>query len=123
MAAPSEPQPNALSNLSFPTLSPDPSLIDWLAIRGELNSRGAPFDDRMAGSITSMWNFNYSFLNQVIGFSPDRAAFWTNKTIPMAVGAGVNRDFPSMIEQVDRELNTSSLIVPASDILMFLIGR
>jgi hypothetical protein len=122
-AADPVPQPNPLSNLSVPSLSPDPSLIDWLGIRGELNMRGAPFDDRMAGSITSMWNYNYSFLNRVIGFSPDRAAFWINKTIPMAVGAGVNRDFPSMIEQVDRELNTSSIIIPASDILMFLIGQ
>lgn len=123
VVSPPEPSPNALGNLSFPTLSPDPSLIDWLPIRGELNSRGVPFDDRMQSSVTSLWINNFSFLNRVIGLSTDRAAFWTNKTIPMAVGAGVNRDFPSMVEQADRELNTSSINLPASDILMFLITR
>lgn len=119
---PTSPRRN-FSNFSFPTLTPSPSLIDWLAIRGELHLRGAPFNDQMASSIVSLWNTNYSFLNQVVGLSPERAAFWTNKTIPMAVGAGLNRDYPTMIEQMDRELNTSTINIPVSDILLFLFNR
>jgi len=102
--------------------TPDLSLIDWLSIRGELNLRGAPINDAMLGSITSLWMTNYRFLNRTVGFSPDRAAFWTNKTIPMAVGSSINRDYPTMVEQIDREMNTSSLIFPASDVMFFLIG-
>ena len=115
-------RPNPLVNLSFPLLSPNPNLIDWLPIRGELNTRGVPFNDQMQSSIVTLWANNYSFLNRV-GFSQDQSVFWTNKTISMAVGSGVNRDYPSLLEQMDRQLGTSSLIFPVSDIFRFLIGR
>jgi len=115
--------PGSLSALSFPLLSPNPDLINWLPIRGELNARGAPFDDVMQSSIVSLWMNNYSFLNGVIGLSDENAAFWTNRTIPLAVGAGLNRDYPTMVEQMDRELNTSSINIPVSDIVLYLINR
>ena len=118
---PLAPTPTLLPSVPLST-SPDLSQINWLSIRGELNLRGAPISDTMLDSITSLWVTNYNFLNQVVGFSPARAAFWTNKTIPLAVGNSISHDYPTMTEQIDRELGTSTTTIPASDILFFLLG-
>ena len=108
---------------SVPALpSFDPSVIDWLPIRTELFGRGYPFDDRTGDSIVALWRRNYAFLNQTVGLSPEKATLWTNITISTAVGASVNRDYPSLLEKMDRELNTSTTIIPVSDILGFLLG-
>lgn len=113
--------PNTLINPSrVPHLSSGGIQIDWLSIQNELHIRGVSLDDDLAGSITSVWQANYRFFNHTLGMNRDGALFWTNKTIARAVGSGLNYDFPSMIEQSDRELGTSSTILPASDILRFL---
>jgi len=116
--------PNPLLNPSLvPSLRPGNSQIDWLPIQNELHTRGVTMDDQLADSITSVWQTNYRFFNQTLGMSSDQATFWTNKTIGRAVGSGLSYDFPTMLEQSDRELGTSSTIFPVSDVLMFLWDR
>ncbi|MDH3974163.1 MAG: DUF4157 domain-containing protein [Deltaproteobacteria bacterium] len=119
-----EPGQSALLNPFFGSFSNlGMNQIDWLSIRNELIFRGVTLDERLAGDIVPVWQTNYQFFGRVLGLNNDSAAFWTNKTIARAVGSGLSRDHPTMLEQTDRELGTSSTILPVSDAILFLLDQ
>ncbi|MEM7037064.1 MAG: DUF4157 domain-containing protein, partial [Bacteroidota bacterium] len=106
--------------LPMPTLGPDASMIDWGAMRGEITGRGAPWDDNMADSVEEAWMQSYRFYSG-IGLGPDAAASWTNRTMPRLIGSALTNDYPTMLEASDREMDISTITLPVSDIVQFLI--
>jgi hypothetical protein len=89
----------------------------------EVIGRGAPCDSAMQSSIEQTWMQSYRFYNNILGFRPDTATTLTNKTMPRMIGSALTRDYPTITEASDRALNTSTIAIPVSDILRFLIER
>ena len=109
--------------ISFPTPVNLNERIDWLPINNELLNRGVTLNDALASSIIDQWNLGFNFFNGTLGFNLETSVSLANRSISMAVGAGLGRDNPSLTEQIDRELGTSSTLLPASDIMIWLINQ
>jgi hypothetical protein len=113
-------QPNPLAGNMLRTEDPE---IDWLAINNELALRGVFMDDQLASSVVSVWHSNYRFFNETLGISDDTSTLLTNATISRAVGSGLSYDFPTIMEETNRELDSTPIMVPVSDILMFIFDQ
>ncbi len=115
------PAPNPLMP-NVPLLGPDPGQIDWAPLRREVESRGVPFDDAMGASVQLAWSQSYNFYNRVLGMGPAASAAWTNRSMPRLIGSSLTRDFPTIVESSDRSMGTSSIVLPVSDIVRFLMA-
>ena len=113
---------NPSPNLTLPPMMvPTTGDIDWGAMRGAIIMRGAPYDTGMQDSIESTWMQSYRFYTDVLGMNSTTATTWTNKTMPTMIGSALTNDYPTLTEQSDRELNTSTISIPVSDIFQMLI--
>lgn len=115
---PANPTPNFMLP---PLMVPTSSDIDWGAMRSEIILRGAPYDASMQDSIQSTWMQSHRFYTDVLGLSSDTATTWTNRTMPSLIGSALSNDYPTMIEQSDRDLDTSTIGIPVSEIIRGLL--
>lgn len=119
----SDSQTNQQNPLSWDLLRVEEPNIDWLAVNNELALRGVFLDDQLAGSVISVWRSNYRFFNETLGISNDTSTLLTNATISRAVGSGLSYDFPTIMEETNRELDSTPIMIPVSDILMFIFDQ
>jgi hypothetical protein len=119
----SDSQTNPLNPINRNLLRVEEPNIDWLAVNNELALRGVFMDDRLAGSVISVWRSNYRFFNETLGLSNERSTTFTNALIRRAVGSGLSYDFPTIMEETNRELDSTPLEIPVSDIMIFLFDQ
>ncbi len=119
----SDNQANQQNPLSWDLLRVEEPNIDWLAVNNELTLRGVFLNDQLAESVISVWRSNYRFFNETLGISDDTSTLLTNATISRAVGSGLSYDFPTIMEETNRELDSTPIMIPVSDILMFIFDQ
>lgn len=87
--------------------------INWFEMSRPFLTRGAGnllFDPSAFGSISQQWNYNYNLFNFFglgTGLSREASNFFT----PFAIDSALKRDFPLPWEIMDRELNTSTIMI------------
>lgn len=108
----SPPMPGLQPSYVLPSVPP----IDWLAIRATFTERNAPFSPRVGDAVEKQWLYTYRTAVS-LGFDPALAVKISNGITPVAVGNALKNDFPTVIEQSDREIGKMTGKDPGTIIL------
>ena len=120
------PQPGTrpLSGTLFPEFSNfGRTQIDLSSAAAELRLRGVMVYPGFYSDALATWNHSFYLFHDVLGLDNDLSTTLSNATFSSAIGAGLSHDYPTIMEQSDRELGISSTILPVSSVVQYIYGK